>query len=202
LKNFKGILIVVANPLDVLTYFYQKYTGLPRNRVIGTGTFLDSARLREVIGNKLNLEPKSVHANVVGEHGDSSVVIWSGATIGGIPIRQWDGWKLEYEAEIEEEVRSAAQEIIKRKGATNHAIGLVTATLLNWILRGERRIVTLSTVLESDSDFGDVAMSAPVMISEGGIERTIKFNASAKERAAVHRSAEIISKAITSAKGA
>ncbi|MGB6037302.1 MAG: hypothetical protein WBG42_13600, partial [Cryomorphaceae bacterium] len=134
LKGFDGILIILANPVDVLTYFYQKFTGLPESRVIGTGTFLDSARLREIIGNKLNIEPKSIHAHVVGEHGDSSVVLWSRATIGGIPLRDWQGWKKEFEKEMEHEVKSAASEIIKRKGATNHAIGLVTATLLKWLM--------------------------------------------------------------------
>jgi len=202
LEGFEGILIIVANPVDVLTYFYQKLTGMPKNRVIGTGTFLDSARLREIIGNKLNIEPKSIHAHVVGEHGDSSVFLWSRATIGGVFIRDWEDWNQEFELEMEREVRGAAQEIIKRKGATNHAIGLVTATLLKWILRGERRIVTLSTVLDSTSDFGHVAMSVPVMISEEGVVKTIKMVASAQERAAIKRSAETISKAIKSVKGA
>lgn len=200
LKGYNGILIIVANPVDVLTYFYQKYTDLPANRVIGTGTFLDSARLREVIGNKLNLEPKTIYAQVVGEHGDSSVVLWSKVTIGGIEIRDWEGWESEYEKEIENEVRSAAQEIIKRKGATNHAIGLVTATLLKWIMRGERRVVTLSTVLDSTFEFGEVAMSLPVLIGEQGVERVVKLRSTPDEEMNLIKSAEIISNAIESAK--
>jgi len=200
LKGFNGILIIVANPVDVLTYFYQKYTGLPANRVIGTGTFLDSARLREVIGNKLNLEPKTIHAQVIGEHGDSSVFLWSKATIGGTVIREWEGWKPEYEKEIEDEVRSAAAEIIKRKGATNHAIGVVTATLLKWIMRGERRVVTLSTVLDSTFEYGQIAMSLPVLISDIGIERVVKLNLHPNEEMDVLKSAKIISNAIESAK--
>ncbi len=196
LKGFKGILIIVANPVDVLTYFYQKFTGLPKNRVIGTGTFLDSARLREIIGNKLNLEPKAIHAQVVGEHGDSSVVLWSKATIGGIAIREWDGWKTEYEKEIEDEVRSAAQEIIKRKGATNHAIGLVTATLLKWILRGERRVVTLSMVQEKESPFGLIALSLPVDISDAGIDKVLTMSTDQKEEELLLESAHILRQAI------
>lgn len=196
LKGFKGILIILANPVDVLTYFYQKFTGLPKQRVIGTGTFLDSVRLREIIGNKLNIEPKSIHAHVVGEHGDSSVVLWSKATIGGIEIRDWDGWNREYEVEIEHEVKSAAREIIKRKGATNHAIGLVTATLLKWIFRGERRVVTLSTVQEKEGAFGMIALSLPVIISDGGIEKILKMNIDDVEEELLLKSVHILREAI------
>jgi L-lactate dehydrogenase len=196
LKGFDGILIIVANPVDVLTYFYQKFTGLPKYRVIGTGTFLDSARLREIIGNKLNLEPKAIHAQVVGEHGDSSVVLWSKATIGGVEIREWDGWKPEYEKEIEDEVRSAAQEIIKRKGATNHAIGLVTATLLKWILRGERRVITLSMVQEEKSRFEGIALSLPVIVSDGGIDKVLRMNIDENELRLLLKSAHILRQAV------
>ena len=198
LEGFKGILIVLANPVDVLTYFYQKYTGLPVNQVIGTGTFLDSARLREIIGNKLNIEPKSIHAHVVGEHGDSSVVLWSRATIGGIPLRDWDGWKKEFELEIEHEVKSAAREIIKRKGATNHAIGLVTATLLKWLMRGERRVVTLSRVLEGENGFSGLAISFPMLIGETGIEKVLSVQASPEENKLIETSATILRNAIKS----
>jgi L-lactate dehydrogenase len=198
LQSYNGILIIVANPVDVLTYYYQKYTGLPANRVIGTGTLLDSVRLREIIGNKLDLEPKSIHAQVLGEHGDSSVVIWSKAIIGGIELRKWDSWKREYEAAIEDEVRCAAREIIKRKGATNHAIGLVTATLLKWITRGERRVVTLSVVQDAESRFGNIALSLPVIISERGVDRVLAGKFDEVEEKALKESAEILRNAIAS----
>jgi len=198
LKGFKGILIILANPVDVLTYFYQKYTGLPVNRVIGTGTFLDSARLREIIGNKLNIEPKSVHAQVVGEHGDSSVVLWSRATIGGISIRDWEGWEKGFEPDIEREVRDAAQEIIKRKGATNHAIGLVTATLLKWILRGENRVITLSMVQDAKGPFGNIALSLPVVISESGIEQVLNMRLNEKEENLLLHSVKVLQDAVKS----
>lgn len=198
LRGFKGILIIVANPVDVLTYFYQKYTGLPVHRVIGTGTLLDSVRLREIIGNKLNLEPKSIHAQVLGEHGDSSVVIWSKAIIGGIELRKWEGWKNEFESEIENEVKSAARKIIKRKGATNHAIGLLTATLLKWITRGERRVVTLSVVQSAQSQFGNIALSLPVIISENGVDHVLKGHFDEREEENLLNSVEILRKAIDS----
>lgn len=198
LKGFEGILIVVANPVDVLTYFYQKFTGMPAHRVIGTGTLLDTTRLREAIANRLNLEPKTIHAQVIGEHGDSEVVLWSKAFIGGVPLREWKGWNPSYEEEIEEEVRTAAYEIIKRKGATNHAIGLVTAELLFWIFRGERRVVTLCSVIDGAYGFKGVALSLPVVISENGVERIVEMAMNRDEAKRFQNSAGIISEAIRS----
>jgi L-lactate dehydrogenase len=196
LKGYQGILIIVANPVDPLTYFYHKSTGMPANRVIGTGTLLDTARLREAIANRLNLEPKTVHAHVIGEHGDSEVVLWARATIGGVGIRDWEGWERHFEKEIEEEVRKAAYEIIRRKGATNHAIGLVTAALLKWILRGERRVVTLSTVLDGVYGIRDLSISLPVLISEHGAERIVKMEMSPEEESRFQKSANVIREAI------
>ncbi len=198
LKGFKGILIIVANPVDVLTYFYQKYTGLPAERVIGTGTMLDTARLREMIGKKINIDPKSIHAQVIGEHGDSELVLWSRASIGGIPVKKWKGWKPEFETEISENVRTAAYQIIKRKGATNHAIGLVTATLLKWILRGERRIINLSTVISGQYGLNNLAFSLPCLVSENGIEEILELQMEETELQKLLDSADVIKKAINS----
>ena len=116
----------------------------------------DDARLRQVLGQKLDLEPRSIHAQVVGEHGDSEVVLWSSATVGGVALRQWPGWTGEKEPAVADEVRRAAYEIIQRKGATNHAIGLVTAALLRWALRGERRVLTVSRVQEGTTGIHDI----------------------------------------------
>ncbi len=198
LEGYEGMLIVVSNPVDVLTYFYQKFSGIPESRVIGTGTMLDTARLRSIIGNKLRLDPRSVHAQVVGEHGDSEVVLWSKATIGGDPLTNWSDWEDEFKPEITEEVRAAAQEIIKRKGATNHAIGLVTATLLKWLLRGERRIITLSTSLKGSFGLYDVAISLPCLVSENGVEKVLEIEMSKKEKDKFLHSAEVIKNAIQS----
>lgn len=198
LKGYKGLLIIVANPVDILTYFYQKFTKLPPGQVIGTGTMLDTARLREMVGKKLNIDPKSVHSQVVGEHGDSEVVLWSRAMIGGIHLRDWKGWKTEYEKDISERVRTAAYEIIKRKGATNHAIGLVTATLLKWLLRGERRIINLSTVISGPYGLEDIAISLPSMVSDKGVIDVLELRMKDTELEDLLKSAEIIKKAINS----
>ncbi|GAB4233098.1 MAG: L-lactate dehydrogenase [Ekhidna sp.] len=196
LEGYEGILIVVSNPVDVLTYCYQAFTGLPASRVIGTGTMLDTARLRSITGNKLNLDPRSINAQVVGEHGDSEVVLWSSATIGGEPLRNWEGWESTFEALIAEKVRKAAQEIIKRKGATNHAIGMVTATLLKWILRGERRIITLSTPLTGQYGLNHLALSLPCLVSDKGIEKVLEISMTNGEKAALLKSADVIKNAI------
>ena len=198
LKGYEGLLIIVSNPVDVLTYYYQKFTGLPRRKIIGTGTMLDTARLREVIGRKINIDPKSIHADVIGEHGDSEVVLWSSARVGSIPIGDWPGWKGEYEIEIAHQVKIAAGEIIKRKGATNHAIGLVTATLLKWLLRGERRIITISTMLENPYGMRDVAISLPTLIDIEGAEEVVELGISQEENRQLQLSAEILGKAIDS----
>ena len=199
LSGYEGILIIVSNPVDVLTYFYQKFSGMDPGKVIGTGTMLDTARLRSITGAKLNLDPRSIHAQVVGEHGDSEVVLWSSATIGGDSLRNWQGWKTEDEVAIAEEVRKAAQEIIKRKGATNHAIGLVTATLLKWILRGERRIITLSTALNGPFGLKDVALSLPCLIGSEGIEKVLEITMDDTEKSKFIASSEVIKKAIAEA---
>lgn len=201
LKGFKGILVIVSNPVDVLTYYYQKFTGLPAERVIGTGTFLDTARLRDVIGTRMNIDPNSIHAYVVGEHGDSEVVLWSGADIGGKLIREWEMWHADFEDEIAEEVRESAYKIIKKKGATNHAIGLVTATLLKWIMRNERRIVTVSTVQNGPFGLKDVAISLPSIVTSEGVEDIIEIKMNDDEKERFFHSAKVLKKAINEVEG-
>ncbi len=198
LKGFNGMLIIVSNPVDVLTYFYQQFTQLPPSRVIGTGTLLDTSRLREFIGKRLHVDPKSIHANVVGEHGDSEVTLWSKARIGSLTLREWEGWKVEYEDEISEKVRRAAYEIIKRKGATNHAIGLVTAAMLKWILRGERRLINISSVLNGPYGLKEVALSLPTLVSDRGVEQVLQVPLDENEKSKLMQSAEILKEAIES----
>ena len=198
LRSYQGIVVVVTNPVDVLTYVLAESSGLPPERVIGTGTMLDTARLRQVIGAGLDLDPRSVHAQVVGEHGDSEVVLWSSAHVGGTPLRQWPGWDRSREEPITDEVRHAAQRIIKRKGATNHAIGLVTAALLRALMRGERRVLTVSRVQDAGLGLGEVALSLPAVVDVGGALRVIPPHMDASERAALERSAKVLRTAIDS----
>lgn len=194
----RGVIVVVTNPVDVLTRVVLEASGLPPARVIGTGTMLDTARLREALGRELDLDPRSVHAQVVGEHGDSEVVLWSSVQIGGVPLAQWPRWHAEREPAMATEVRTAAYEIIKRKGATNHAIGLVTATLLRTILRGERRVLTVSRWQEGASGLRDVTLSMPTIVGSGGAEIVLEPEMLPAEREQLERSAQVLRDAYTS----
>ncbi|UJR85473.1 L-lactate dehydrogenase [Sandaracinus amylolyticus] len=199
LRGGRATIVVVTNPVDVLTHVVWRASGLPAARVIGTGTMLDTARLRQVIGRELAIDPRSVHAQVLGEHGDSEVVAWSSANVGGVPLRAIPGWATEREAAIATEVRTAAYEIIRRKGATNHAIGLVTAHLLSSLLRDERRVLTASRVHDGSAGLGgEVALSLPVVVGAEGATRVLPPAMDATERAGLARSAEVLRTAIAS----
>jgi L-lactate dehydrogenase len=158
LTKCRGTIVIVTNPVDILTHVMTEVSGLPPARVVGTGTMLDTARPKHVVGHALNVDPHSIHAHVVGEHGDSEVVLWSAARVGGLRLREWAAWDERREPALAEEVRRAAYEIIRRKGATNHAIGLVTADLLRCVLRDERRVLTLSRVQDGALGLRGVAL--------------------------------------------
>jgi L-lactate dehydrogenase len=195
LAGCRGIIVLVTNPVDVLTRVMTEASGLPPARVVGTGTMLDTARLRQVLGRVLQLDPRSVHAQVVGEHGDSEVVLWSGAQVGGVPLRSWPGWNRNQESLLAEEVRTAAYQIIRRKGATNHAIGLVTADLLQCMLRGERRVLTVSRVQDGALGLRGVALSMPTVISAAGAVEILLPDMAPEERGRLEQSAEVLQRA-------
>ena len=195
LRRFRGILVVVSNPVDILTRIMAESSDLPAARVIGTGTMLDTARLRQMVGSTLNLDPRSIHAQVLGEHGDSSVMLWSSARAGGVPLRQWHGWDAAREESVTVQVRRAAYEIIRRKGATNHAIGLVTAALLRWSLRGERRVLTVSRVQEGTLGIRDVALSLPTIVGREGATEVLEPVLNDREREGLLHSVDVLRKA-------
>ncbi len=195
LRGYRGLIVVITNPVDVLTKVVSDACGLPPERVLGSGTMLDTARLRHLVGRELGLDPRAVHAQVVGEHGDSEVVLWSGARAGGRPLRAWPSWRPATEARLAEEVRRAAYEIIRRKGATNHAIGLVTASLLRWMLGGERRIVTVSRVQHGVLGLSGVALSLPVVVGPQGAVEVVVPEMDGAEEQALRRSAAVIRRA-------
>ena len=198
LAGFDGIIVVVSNPVDVLVRVMAAASGLPLNRVLGTGTMLDTARLRQMLGQELAVDTHSIHAQVLGEHGDSELVAWSGARVGGVPLRDWVGWTAEREQRLANEVKRAAYEVIQRKGATNHAIGLVTASLLHCLLRGERRVLTVSRVQDGAFGLHGVALSLPTLMSaQGGVE-VLEPGLDAAERAALAASAGVLEQAFDS----
>jgi L-lactate dehydrogenase len=192
LTGCRGTIVMVANPVDVLTRVMADASGLPASRVLGTGTMLDTARLRQVLAHELKVDPHSVHAHVVGEHGDSEVVLWSSAMVGGLALHRWPGWTAERQLPLAEQVRRAAYEIIRRKGATNHAIGLVAAQLIGCLLRDERRILTVSRVQHGASGLHDVALSLPAVVGADGATQVLELEMTGPERESLERSAGVL----------
>ena len=198
LRGYAGLVVIVTNPVDVLTFEFARTSGLPIERVVGTGTMLDTARMRHVVGRTLNVDAHSVHAQVVGEHGDSEVALWSSAQAAGLPLRRWPTWQTAYESQLGDEVRRAAYEIIKRKGATNHAIGTVTAALLRTYLRGENRVLTVSRVQEGAFGLTDVALSLPAVVGLAGAASVLLPDMNDDERDRLAQSAGVLRDAIAS----
>ena len=192
LRGCRGTIVMVTNPVDVLTRLMTTVSGLPPARVIGTGTMLDTARLRHVVGRVVDIDPHSIHAQVVGEHGDSEVVLWSAANVAGTKLRDWPGWDAAGEPALAEEVRRAAYEIIRRKGATNHAIGLATADLLRCLLRDERRVLTVSRVQDGALGLRDVELSLPTIVGARGATQVVEPEMNAGERDGLQRSADVL----------
>ena len=161
-SGFQGFFIIATNPVDIMTYITYQYSHFPKEKVIGTGTTLDSARLRFEIGNKLNINPKNVHAYVIGEHGDTELVPWSKATIGLSNIN--DFLSKEEEDFLENKVKNIAYDIIKKKGNTSYGIGMAATRITNAILGNENAILTVSSYDENDNLF----IGYPTIINENG----------------------------------
>jgi L-lactate dehydrogenase len=192
LAGARGIIVIVSNPVDVLTHIMTEASRLPAERVIGTGTMLDTARLRHSVGRIIDVDPHSIHAYVIGEHGDSEVVLWSTARVGVVPLRDWGEWEKQREGMVADSVRWAGHEVIRRKGATNHAIGMATADLLRCILRNERRVLTVSRVQNGASGFGNVAMSLPAVVGVEGAVHVLEPEMSLDEREQLEHSAAVL----------
>jgi len=192
LRGFQGLLVMVTNPVDVLTHVLLDATGLPPARVIGTGTLLDTARMRHMLARELSVAPQSVHMSVIGEHGDSQVPVFSSARVGTVPLRHMRGWNVEREPALATQVRTAAREIIARKGATNHAIGLTTAYLLKWALSDERRVLTVSRLQEGTAGLDGVCISLPAIVGRTGAAEVLEPELNDLERAALTHSAELL----------
>lgn len=189
-SGFNGIFLVATNPLDVMTYLTWKYSNLPWQRVIGTGTSLDTARLRYLIAEHILVNPKNVHAYVMGEHGDSEFVPWSNANVGLQNITNFlDEDVLD---KICVDVRDAAYDIIDRKGATYYGIGVCLVRITNAILNNENTIMTVSSY---DKD-NDIYISLPVVINNSGVKSQIDIELTDKERRKLNHSSQVIKEAI------
>jgi len=191
-SGFNGIFLVATNPLDVMTYLTYKYSGLPSNQVIGTGTSLDTARLRLMIGKKLCINSKDIEAYVIGEHGDSEFIPWSNANISLQNIK--DFFKEEELTEIESNVRNAAYEIINKKGATYYGIGMCLVRITNAILGDENSIIALSVYDEEN----DVYVGLPAIINKKGAERRVYLKLTEEETEKLQNSINVIKQNINS----
>ncbi len=192
--NTEAFLLVVSNPVDILSYVTHKLSGFPSARVFGSGTVLDSARLRFAVGRRLNVDPRSVHAFVIGEHGDSELAVWSSANVGGIVLDEYCthcgyGSHASNRKKLEEDVKNSAYEIIDRKGATYYGIAAATRRILESIVRDEHSILPVSTLVNNRYGLDGVYVSVPALIGAGGVEDILDINLSAEESRALIESA-------------
>jgi L-lactate dehydrogenase len=199
--NPDGIILVATNPVDVLTYAAWKISGLAYGRVIGTGTILDTARFRYLISQHLEVDPRSVHAYIVGEHGDSEVPLWSLANIAGMQLldfckvncKEFDRQTMD---EIFIQTRDAAYYIIERKGATYYAIASGVSRLLEAILRDQSTVLSVSSLIDGPYGVSDVCLSLPSVVDRGGVERVLKLELNLEEAQRLRRSAEVMKRTI------
>ncbi len=193
--GFNGIFLVVTNPMDVMSYFTMKFTGLPAEKVIGTGTILDSARLKKRIAGYLNVNAKSVDAYQIGEHGDSEVTLWSRAYVGGVKVT--DMLPSDVLLSISDYVKNEAYEIIEKKGSTHYGIASVVVQVLNAILNDENQVMAVS----SYDNFTDTYYGWPVVVGRSGIMRRLDVEISETEAIALQKSINTLKDAIKKVKG-
>lgn len=183
--NKDGILLIASNPVDVMSYFTWKKSGWPVNRVIGSGTLLDSARFRYLIGEKLKIDSRSVHAHIIGEHGDSELPLWSLANVAGTELSLSE----EDKTEIFDNTKNAAYQIINAKGATFYAIALALDRICKAILGNEAAVLNVSTLLNDYHGVSDVYLGVPCIVDRNGIRETLNLNINAEEKRLLHESA-------------
>lgn len=189
-----SVVVVVSNPVDILTYHLAKILGLPKGRVLGTGTMLDTARFRFHLGELLNVNPRSIHTYVLGEHGDSSFPTLDGSTVGGQPLEQFPNYSTERAHEAFIQTREAAKKIIQAKGATYYAIGVVIAQLARAIFQNQRSVLPVSTPIENYYGQSDLAVSVPCIVGKNGVEQILNVQLSQAEQELFANSCQLIKK--------
>lgn len=196
------ILLIVSNPVDILTYVALQISEYPMNRVFGSGTMLDTARFKSLLGEHCKVDSRDINAYIIGEHGDSEVPVWSMVTIGGIPLNQFCSQCQKQCSEkdkkdIFEQIKNAAYEIINKKGATYYAISLALVNIVGSILRNENHVSTVSTLLDDYYGINDVCLSIPVIINNKGISEVVKIELNKKEEREFKASADILKQIIS-----
>lgn len=199
--NKTGIILMVANPVDILTYAALKISGLPENRVIGSGTVLDTARLKYEMGELLEVDSRGVHAFIVGEHGDSEIAAWSSANVSGVPLKDFckirsdiDSSRLLKETmdEIAERVKNSAYEIIERKQATYYGIAMAVKRICEVIVRDEKSVLPISSMMHGEYGLTDVVLSMPAIVGENGVEHVVPVSLDEEEQKKLWNSAQVL----------
>jgi L-lactate dehydrogenase len=200
--NQDGILLIATNPVDILTQVAQKLSGWPARRVIGSGTLLDSSRFRYLVGERLKVDPRSIHGFIIGEHGDSEVPVWSSLSIAGMAPGEAEGqrWRLDCDDrnEIYEETRGAAYKIIAKKGATFYAIALALARICEAILRDQHSVLTVSTMLNEYHGVSGICLGVPCVVGRTGVEDVVEIPLAPNELEQFRQSAEKLKEFATS----
>lgn len=201
-SGFNGILVIASNPVDVLTYVAWQESGLPRHRVIGSGTTLDTARLRYEIGKYLNVDPRNVHGYIVGEHGDTEFPLWSHTTVGVMPlldiINDTPQYKFEDLEQIYVNVRDAAYHIIDRKKATYYGIGMALTRIVKAILSDENSSLSVSVYLNGQYGQNDVFVGVPAIINRNGVREVFELNITGSERDKLAKSVAVLKETLDS----
>ena len=189
-------LIVVSNPVDILTHLAVRRAGLPWQRVIGLGTVLDTTRFRSNLAQKLKVAATQVNALILGEHGDSMVPIWSSATINGLPLDQWPGVDANVQREIFEQTKGAGAQVIKLKGGAGFAVGLSIREVVEAIALDKRRVLPVSALIQGAYGLHDVCLSVPTEVGCGGVRKQIELGLSPKERMGMQNSGRVLRETI------
>jgi L-lactate dehydrogenase len=195
--NPQGILLVATNPVDILTYAAWKLSGLSSNRVIGSGTILDTSRFRYLLSEHFGVDARSVHAYIIGEHGDSEVPVWSSANIAGMRLPEFSKAQgMAYDARLLDDIfiktRDAAYQIIERKGATYYAVAAGLMRITEAILRDQNTVLSVSSLVQGCYGLNDVCFSLPAVVDRGGIERVLILDLNQEERTKLQHSAEVL----------
>jgi len=195
-SGFNGIFLVATNPVDILTYATWKFSGLPKERVIGSGTILDSGRFRFLLGEYFDIAPSNVHANIIGEHGDTELPVWSHASIGGVPVyelmERHEDYHMEDLDEIFTNVRDAAYHIIEKKGATYYGIAMGLTRISKAILNNENSVLTVSAHLNGEYNAEDVYIGVPAVVNRTGIRNVVEVSLNEKEQQQFDHSVNVL----------
>lgn len=193
-RDCQGILLIVSNPVDILTWVALKLSGFPENRVIGSGTVLDTARLKYLLGEHLGVDNRGVHAFVIGEHGDSELAVWSSATVSGVPLSRFCEMRGYYEHDDEtdriyEDVKNSAYKIIDRKKATYYGIAMAIRRICASIVRNERSVLPVSSMMHGQYGLDDIVLSMPAIVDSQGVERIVPLSLDKEETERLRESA-------------